>query len=571
MTDMLLNITLVGQDIMPNGEMGIGQFLDPVSPGSQAVTSFMTQELSDYDLNAPQAYLVYLFFDKNMKLHSKASGMLKVSQSDVLEEHATQQLTMTEDGYFYIYVTNRSNRKVELRQLLIGAERRFRDDHPAAKQCGIDDLRIVHLQGQVRARYDYYSYGLAWNQPINPYDNTYGLKEWQMQEWGDKGIELYQFEARMYDPVLGRWHAPDPLSQFHSPYMANFNNPANFTDPDGRFSMRIGDMIVQATVQLAISISQVDVFAQISNVTIGGTLNGAQFAAGASGAISGVLTVAMAIGGCIEGYKDIMQASMSKIVDKVMGRGVAPPIRTSFWQAHGINWIWMEGPTVSHTISNGDFTEAAIKRDTPGLIEFTINAQQFEGTYYLNCTSQGLNIVNGATVEGRSSPGTFYMALNVEGQWEFGAGDPPAASSVGIGGAVPLIVNGKLYGTTNIYSKDAPAGAPSTGPVPPEFEKFLLQKSSTGFKIQNNKTLGKTIVGYNSNTKQFIIGVQENGVEGLDMETIRDFYVSWGFDNVFSFDGSNSSTLVWDSRIIVDPAHHKNASIPIGITFTIAH
>jgi hypothetical protein len=34
--------------------------------------------------------------------------------------------------------------------------------------------------------------------------------------------------------------------------------PANFTDPDGRFSLRIGDMIVQATVQLGISISQVD-------------------------------------------------------------------------------------------------------------------------------------------------------------------------------------------------------------------------------------------------------------------------------------------------------------------------
>jgi RHS repeat-associated protein len=55
-----------------------------------------------------------------------------------------------------------------------------------------------------------------------------------MQEWGDKSIELYQFEARMYDPALGRWHAPDPLEQFHSPYLANFNNPANFVDPDGR-------------------------------------------------------------------------------------------------------------------------------------------------------------------------------------------------------------------------------------------------------------------------------------------------------------------------------------------------
>jgi hypothetical protein len=154
MADLLLNITLVGQDIMPTGEMGIGQLLDPVSPGSQAVTSFMSQELSDYDPLAPQAYLVYLFFDKNMKLKPQVSGMLRVSESDVLEEHATQRLTMTEEGYFYTYVTNRSTRKVNF-----------------------DNLRIVHFQGQVRARYDYYSYGLAWNQPVNPYDNTYGLKE----------------------------------------------------------------------------------------------------------------------------------------------------------------------------------------------------------------------------------------------------------------------------------------------------------------------------------------------------------------------------------------------------------
>jgi hypothetical protein len=54
-----------------------------------------------------------------------------------------------------------------VRQLLVAAQRRFRDVHPAAKQCG----------------------------------------------------------------------APDPLEQFHSPYLANFTNPANFIDPDGRLSI----------------------------------------------------------------------------------------------------------------------------------------------------------------------------------------------------------------------------------------------------------------------------------------------------------------------------------------------
>ncbi len=38
---------------------------------------------------------------------------------------------------------------------------------------------------------------------------------------------------RSYDPILGRFHSPDPYQQFHSPYLANFNNPANFADPSG--------------------------------------------------------------------------------------------------------------------------------------------------------------------------------------------------------------------------------------------------------------------------------------------------------------------------------------------------
>jgi YD repeat-containing protein len=157
MADMLVNIVAVGQDVMPAGEYGLGAFLDPTSPGSQALSSFMAQELADYDPSAPQAYLVYLFFDEKMKLDPNASGTLRVAQSDILEKHETQTLTAKTGGYFYTYVTNRSTRKVNF-----------------------DNLRITHLQGQVRARYDYYSYGLMWSQPINPYDNTYGMREWQM-------------------------------------------------------------------------------------------------------------------------------------------------------------------------------------------------------------------------------------------------------------------------------------------------------------------------------------------------------------------------------------------------------
>jgi len=43
------------------------------------------------------------------------------------------------------------------------------------------------------------------------------------------------FEAREYDPVIGRWLVPDPAKQHFSPYLAFSNNPINRIDPDGKW------------------------------------------------------------------------------------------------------------------------------------------------------------------------------------------------------------------------------------------------------------------------------------------------------------------------------------------------
>jgi hypothetical protein len=48
---------------------------------------------------------------------------------------------------------------------------------------------------------------------------------------------MYDFHARMYDPVLGRWHAPDPMNQFDSPYNAMGDNPVVNIDPDGMMAI----------------------------------------------------------------------------------------------------------------------------------------------------------------------------------------------------------------------------------------------------------------------------------------------------------------------------------------------
>jgi RHS repeat-associated protein len=49
----------------------------------------------------------------------------------------------------------------------------------------------------------------------------------------DTYLNWYDFEARNYDPQIGRWHVPDPVNQTASPYVSMGNNPVRFIDPDG--------------------------------------------------------------------------------------------------------------------------------------------------------------------------------------------------------------------------------------------------------------------------------------------------------------------------------------------------
>jgi len=56
------------------------------------------------------------------------------------------------------------------------------------------------------------------------------------EQYEDYGLGWYNYGARMYDPELGNWHAPDPLAGNTpgiSPYAYCYNNPISFVDPDG--------------------------------------------------------------------------------------------------------------------------------------------------------------------------------------------------------------------------------------------------------------------------------------------------------------------------------------------------
>jgi RHS repeat-associated protein len=171
-------------------------------------------------------------------------------------------LTMPTDGYFYTFLTNYSD-----------------------TQVSFDNLTIHHKQGVLRAQYDYYPYGLAWGRqlPIDPakaYNETYNSSEFNYNEWGDTGLDLNYFEARYYDPVLGRFHAPDPYQQFHSPYMANFDDPANHIDPDGRLS------IDRETTKQVVGMILFEVGRVAAYCGLDGISGGAQFLANLGGIFS---------------------------------------------------------------------------------------------------------------------------------------------------------------------------------------------------------------------------------------------------------------------------------------------
>ncbi|MBP6871378.1 MAG: RHS repeat-associated core domain-containing protein [Bacteroidales bacterium] len=88
---------------------------------------------------------------------------------------------------------------------------------------------------------DYYPFGME----IPVYGNSdnqlkYNGKELQTEA----GLEWYDYGARFYDPVLGRWHSVDPMADersWVSPYNFCQNNPLIRVDPIGALDNPIYD------------------------------------------------------------------------------------------------------------------------------------------------------------------------------------------------------------------------------------------------------------------------------------------------------------------------------------------
>ena len=84
---------------------------------------------------------------------------------------------------------------------------------------------------------DYYPFGLAYStNNLNKNKYLFSGKELQDASIGGTILGLYDFGARQYDPVIGRWMVQDRFASKYaqiSPYTYCANNPILFTDPTG--------------------------------------------------------------------------------------------------------------------------------------------------------------------------------------------------------------------------------------------------------------------------------------------------------------------------------------------------
>ncbi len=209
----------------------------------------------------------------------------------------------------------------------------------------------------------------------------------------------------------------------------------------------------------------------------------------------------------------------------------------------------------------GQFTPNLLGRpDEPGTSEYYINLQQYDrvgiysyfgaifGGHGSDWNTMGQNIENGRVTGLKTDTKRAYFALDQDGSLKAGLGNPPKDTPFGFGGGIPMLINGQRYGEKN------------NG-------KIL---SARGYANQNSKTVGKVILAHNSKANSLMIVVSPDELKsgGMTLDEIQDYLIPLGYDNIMSFDGGSSSTLVKDRELLVSPDWKKDNTIPVGLKIT---
>ena len=108
----------------------------------------------------------------------------------------------------------------------------FKTDH-----LGSTRVLLSAVNGTLQASQttDFYPFGLAFEYSnLNKNKYLFSGKELQDGALGNEILGWYDFGARFYDPILGRWFNVDPAAQVANPYLFCGNAPMMYFDKDGQ-------------------------------------------------------------------------------------------------------------------------------------------------------------------------------------------------------------------------------------------------------------------------------------------------------------------------------------------------
>jgi RHS repeat-associated protein len=202
-------------------------------------TSFLNGQT--YNNTRPKAFINWILFDERFAYVSSSSGFEQVGSSGIYTTHTRTNMPIDKNGYLYIYVSNETPNI----------------------DVFFDNLQVTHMRGPLIEETHYYPFGLV-QQGIsskalgfggNTPDCGCGNKklfngnEIQNKEFIDgSGLEMYDFNARTYDPQIGRFVQIDPTpsdggQESLTPYHFSGNNPSTFNDPNGKCPWCIGFIV----------------------------------------------------------------------------------------------------------------------------------------------------------------------------------------------------------------------------------------------------------------------------------------------------------------------------------------
>ncbi|MGE0930861.1 RHS repeat domain-containing protein [Peijinzhouia sedimentorum] len=162
----------------------------------------------------PESYLGYILYDQDSIRYD--SGRVEISrQAFTNPEELALDITATQGGFVEVYVYNSS-----------------------ASPVWYDQFSISSSQAVIIQENHYYPFGMQIAGLELDLDSKNRYKFNENEVLNDFELDLYDFNARFYDPSIGRFMGVDELANHPnqitmSPYQFGWNNPILYNDPSG--------------------------------------------------------------------------------------------------------------------------------------------------------------------------------------------------------------------------------------------------------------------------------------------------------------------------------------------------